>query len=140
MTFATVEDFEARHGEVEEAQAEIVETLLGDASDLIVAEVEGSEAEWATDEEVDPPQTVTAVCVRVAYRAWSNPDALARSEIDDIAAWYRAMGPDALFLTDLERRALRRIAGLGGSFRATTLVSPYSGDEVSDLEFAEFQP
>lgn len=128
---AELSDFEARHGDVDDEDR--VSVLLGDASALILAEVDGSEAEWveaaiAEASGFEFPQEIVSVCVEVAYRAWSNPDALARAEVGDVSTYWRSgLPPDAIYLTDRERRVIHRGAGTS-SFRAVTLASPYPPD------------
>lgn len=129
MALATVEEFAARH-ELDDADEELVEALLADASAVVLAEVAGSSAEWVTrageDEPPRPPKVVVSVTIEVAYRAFSNPDALAQARVADIAHSWRAEIADALYLTKEEKRRLRRAAGRS-SFRSMTMVTPYSG-------------
>lgn len=132
MAFAKLADFTLRHGSVDSDEEDRVTALLTDASALIAAEVEGSEPAWLIDEDAAVPGLVVAVTVEAAYRAWANPDALGETRIADIGHAWRGQLPDALYLTAEEKRRVRRSAGIG-SFRAMTLVSPYSGDvEVMD--------
>jgi hypothetical protein len=131
--FATLDEFEARKGDVEADQEEIVSTLLVDATALIKAEAEGSTAEWVVGS--DPaPVLIKSICIEAAYRAWANPDALSQSSIADSSISYTRDGiPDALFLTAAEKRAVHRAAGSSAAL-SVTLVSPYSGDVEDDLE------
>jgi len=92
---------------------------------MILSEVSGSTAGWVTDEDQEAPPVVAGICVSVAYRAWSNPDALSSASLGEhTQAWADRTG-EALRLTDGERRILEREAGLG-SFQSVTLESPYS--------------
>lgn len=140
MAFADLEAFEARHGDVPDDQEEIVETLLGDASALILSEVGGSDQAWVVDAESDnppdAPAAVVAVTIAAAYRAWRNPDALAASGLGAASSEYGGRrDADALFLTERECKVVRR-AAKRSSFRTSTLVSPYSGDDDEiDLDF-----
>lgn len=124
MALAENKDFEARHGAADDR----VEHLLADASALIAEEVVGSTAGWARGEkEAEVPATVTAICVEMAYRAWSNPDALSSESLGQhTQAWADRSG-EAMRVTKAERRVIRRAAGLG-TFQSSTLASPYSGD------------
>lgn len=133
-SFASLEDFVERKGPVSEEEEPAVLALLADASALILDEVSGSTATWVT-ESGDVPHSVKAICVAVAYRAWSNPDGLSQSSIADSSLSYAGARPDALYLTDDEKRILDRAAGTS-SVVSVTLVSPYSGDsEISALDF-----
>jgi hypothetical protein len=124
MALAKNSDFEARHGATDER----VEHLLDDASALILEEAVGSTTGWARGEEdAGVPPSVKAVCVEIAYRAWSNPDALSSESLGQhTQAWADRSG-EAMRMTKAERRLIRRAAGLG-SFQTSTLASPYSGD------------
>jgi hypothetical protein len=130
MALADKKDFEARYG----AGDERTEPLLEDASALILSEVSGATAEWATV--ADPkevPAIVKAICVEVAYRAWSNPDSLSSEQLGEhTQAWADRSG-QALRLTDAERRILER-EGAISSLVSVTLESPYAGPPIeSDL-------
>lgn len=130
MALASKEDFEARHG----AGDDRIEALLADASSLILNEVEGSAAAWASTEETEDvtvPDVVVGVCVAIAYRAWSNPDALSSEQLGaHTQAWADRSG-EALQITKAERRIVKRAANRS-SFRAATLATPYSGDGEGD--------
>lgn len=130
MALATVEQFEERHGPADD----FVEPLLEDASALILDEVSGSEETWVTDEEEAVPAKVVAVCVAVAFRAWRNPEALSQEALGAHSMAWRQTAEEALYLTDRERRTVRRAAGRG-SFTAQTMESPYSGDVEDSLDF-----
>lgn len=125
MPLATKQDFEARYGQADDR----VEPLLEDASALILSEVSGSEADWVTETDPEPeavPGIVKAICVGLAYRAWSNPDALSSESLGEHAhAWADRSG-QALRLTDAECRILEREAGIS-SLVSVTLESPYAG-------------
>lgn len=133
MAFATVEEVATRAGEqFTEDETQTVELLLDAATELIRNEVEGSDQPWVTNDAAEVPAAVRNVCIEVTYRAWSNPDALARAEVGDVSAYYRpGAAPDALWLTDRERRIVQR-AAKRSAFRAVTLESPYSGPADED--------
>lgn len=122
MALASKADFEERHGATDER----VEPLLDDASSLILTEVESSEAEWVTEEEPKSvPAIVTAICVEVAYRAWSNPDALSSESLGAYTqAWQNRSG-SVFYLTKAEKRMLRRAADVS-SVRSVILETPYT--------------
>ena len=135
-SFADIEAFKARHGDVHEGEHALVETLLVDASALIRDQLAGANRDWIpADAEIEVPRAVETVTVAVAYRAWTNPDAVSREGLADVAVSYSTGGPDAIYLTKRERRTVRRAAGLG-SFASLTLTSPFSGPrEPSALDF-----
>ena len=127
MALAKLTDYEARHGEVPAGRQGVVTTLLDDASSLILDVVEGSEEPWALEEEgAEVPNSVVAVCVAVAFRAFTNPNALSRQALGAASFTFKGDQPDATFLTDREVRLLQK-AARRSRFQAVTLESPYSG-------------
>lgn len=130
MALATIEDFEARHGEVSDKR-DRVEVLLGDASAFILAAVDGSTEPWAMeDDDADIPADVVAICVQVAFRAWHNPLGIAREQLGEAAVTYRGDDqPDVLRLTRAERATLRRAAGLakGGVLGSVGVETSFAG-------------
>lgn len=126
MAYATYEEFAARHGANPNDQ-DTIEAILDDATALIASEVDGSEETWV-DESSTAPDAVKAVTITVAYRAYSNPDALAQREVGDVRAWWRGEEIDALYLTSRDKRTVRKAAARS-SFQSTPLVSPFSGDD-----------
>lgn len=134
MPLAELDDYEDRHGDVDSADVEVVETLLADASSLILDVAEGSEEPWALEEEsATVPGSVVAVCVAAAYRAFTNPNALSRQALGMASYTFKGDIPDAMYLTDREVRLVRK-AGRRSTFQAVTLESPYSGDTEDDNE------
>lgn len=137
MALATLSDYETRKGDVPDSQESIVEALLDDASALILDNA-GSGAEWleadAEEEDHGIPRSITAVCVAVAHRAFTNPTAVASKALGSASYTYKGDEPDALYLTDREIRTIHN-ASSRSSFRSITLVTPYSGDdeEANDL-------
>jgi hypothetical protein len=134
LSLATVENFEARHGEVSVADEEIVQTLLDDAGALIAAEV-GDVVTWDADPdegETATPQVVIAVCVGAAFRAWKNPAGVRSEQLGQASVSYSESG-HGVWLTDRDLRTIRKAAGLG-TFRAATLESPYSGPGTTEPE------
>lgn len=125
---ATPDDFEARHGAADGR----VGALLEDASAFILDEADGSEEEWVVED--DPatiPPSIVAICVEVAYRAWSNPEALSSEALGEYTkAWQNRTGA-VLYLTKDEIRRVSKAAGLS-SFTEVTLESPYSGPSVEN--------
>lgn len=135
MALAELTDYEARHGEVPDDRQSVVSTLLEDASSLILDAVEGSEEPWALEEEgAEVPNSVIAVCVAVAFRAYTNPNALSRQALGAASYTYKGDLPDAIFLTDREVRLLQK-AARRSRFQAVTLESPYSGPSSDSTIF-----
>lgn len=139
-TLANITDFEARHGELSGDDKAIVEALLTDAASLIETELSGSEAVWLTEDSDDVPAAVKAVCVQIAYRAWANPDSVAREELGQVAQTFRGTDQaDALWLTKNEAKMVRRAAGFS-SVRSVQVETPYSGDPLSEVSPLDFWP
>lgn len=142
MTLATAEDFQARHGLLGEDDLERVEALLEDATNFIRGEAAGSSAAWVADDAADDvsvPPIVKTICVQVAYRAWRNPDAVAREEIGEIARTYRGgHESDALWLTKNEMRMIRKAANQA-TVRSIPVETPYAGptDGPPDFTWAD---
>ncbi len=137
-TLATTEDFEVRHGPLAGDEADKVEALLEDASALIGLELVGTEVAWLEEnsEEI-VPAGVMAVCIQVAYRAWANPDSVAREELGAVARTYRGTDQsDALWLTQNEARLLRKAVG-ASSITSIPVETPFSGDpeEIHPMDF-----
>lgn len=137
LMLATTDDFELRHGPLAEDEEKQVEALLTDASALIETELGELPEGWGKS---DPgiPAIVTAICVQVVYRAWSNPDGIASEMLGEASRTYRGNNPaDALWLTENEKRLIRKAAAKP---RVTSIPveTPYSGDpdELSPLDFS----
>lgn len=110
------------------------EALLVDASELIRDE---AEEDWvdANDELKDVPRRVEKVCLAVAYRAFTNPEALTQRSIGDSSKAYdrtRREGGEAVYLTEVEKDAIHKAAAKS-SFTAVTMVSPWSGTSTESL-------
>ena len=142
MALATANDFELRHGPLSGEELEQVEALLDDASGLIELELTGSQAEWLTEDSKEAvPAAVKAVCIQITYRAWSNPDGIAREELGEAARTYRGTDlADVLWLTKNEAKLIRRAAGKS-LVTSIPVETPYSGDpyEPSPLDFLPFE-
>lgn len=136
---AEIKDFELRHGPVADSEQPQVTALLGDASALVEAEIGELPDDW-TGNDADVPAIVKAVCVQVAYRAWSNPDGIAREELGEVSRAYRGGGDaDALWLTENEKRLIRRAAGKP-RITSIPLETSYAGDPRGDLSPLDFLP
>jgi hypothetical protein len=138
MAFATTIDFEVRHGPLTGDEEGRVEALLEDAEGLIHVELSGSGAKWLEEgSEEGVPAAVKAVCLQVAYRAWSNSDGVAREELGAAARTYRGTDQaDVLWLTKAEARMLRKAASVS-AVTSIQVETSYSGDpeERSPLDF-----
>ncbi|HYH54020.1 MAG TPA: hypothetical protein VD761_07810 [Solirubrobacterales bacterium] len=114
----------------------MVDTLLGDASDLILRAVSGSDAEWITDEKVGVPRSVIFTCVAAVRREFQAGDGIAREQLGEYSISYRANGPTNLELTPNERRVVRSAAGLS-SAKSVALESPFTETRAPvDMDFS----
>jgi len=131
---ASLQEFSARLGYTPEGvEAERAEALLDEASELIRDE---AGEDWVDSDSGLGlvPRRVVKICLAVAYRAFVNPEALTQRGIGDSNKSYdrtRREGGEAVYLTEAERKAIRRAAG-ASTFTAVTLTSPYSGEGVVD--------
>jgi hypothetical protein len=133
---AKASDYEARFGQLSDEEMLLVETLLGDASELILEAISESSATWRTDEDAEVPRAVIYTCVSVVRREFQGGSGVSREQLGEYAISYRTNGPINLELTAHERRVVRRAAGLS-SARAVELESPFSGQPVlSDMDFS----
>jgi hypothetical protein len=134
---ATVEEFQARHGLLADGDLEVVEALLDDATNFIRGEAVGSEADWAQDDAPDDavaPPIVRTICIQAAYRAWRNPDGVAREEIGEIARTFRGgHESDAMWLTKNEMRMIRKAANRS-TVRSIPVETPYAGPAESPYD------
>lgn len=109
----SLDDFALRLGGIAAADEDRAQAALTDASALIRAEA--GDEDWVDDdgglEEV--PDVVVAVCVAVAIRAFRNPDGVRQEQIGNYSVAY-ADTSTAVFLTEGERRVIRRAVGLTG--------------------------
>ena len=121
--FATIEDYEARYGEVEDRDR--VETLLGDATAFIEAQPGFSYDAG----DFTQAANLTRICCSVVYRSLSAGDLAGVSSYSQGGVGYSASvtlsNPSGdFYLTASEKRSL----GIGrGRIGATC---PYSGEAV----------
>lgn len=119
MALVSVTEFEARLGRsLSGAEMARAEAVLDDASAIVLSE---GDSTW-TDATV--PGAVAAVLLTAARRAFDNPDGAGQKSTGDVSVSYRQVG-----LARAELKIIRRAAGR--SSISTTLVSPYSGDDIS---------
>lgn len=117
------------------AEADRASGLLVEASELIRDE---AGMDWVTVDQTaldGVPRRVEKICLAVTYRAFTNPEALGQRSIGDSSKSYdraRVPGGEAVYLTESEKRAVKKAAG-GSTFAAVTLTSPYSGDAVESV-------
>lgn len=107
---------------------------LVEASELIRDEAGVTWLNETGDAVVDVPAIVERVCLAAAYRGFDNGRALSQRALgDDSKSWDRAgvEGGAQVYLTPTEKRRVRKAAG-GSTFQAVTMVSPYSGDDVTE--------
>lgn len=109
----SLEDFAVRVGGIAAADEERAQACLDDASALIRNEAQTT---WVDDEGAlseTIPDAVVTTTYAVAIRAYRNPEGLRAEAVGDYSVTY-ADGSTSVFLTDAERRTIRRAAGLGG--------------------------
>jgi hypothetical protein len=139
MALADKSDFEVRHGPLASDEEERVEALLEDAEALVELELGVFPEAWV-GEPSEVPAAVKAVCIQVAYRAWENPDSVAREQLGEVARTYRGTDQaDALWLTKNEAKLVRRAAGKS-SLTSIPVETPYSGDPDSQASPLDFWP
>lgn len=109
----SLDDFALRVGGISAADEDRAQAALDDASALIRAEA-GTET-WVDDDGAleAVPDVIVAVCVAAAIRAFRNPDGVRTESIGTYSVAY-ADTSTAVFLTEGERRIIRRAAGLTG--------------------------
>lgn len=80
LTFATVEEFAARHPDLTDAERDQARLLLEDATALMLARLEWSEVPHHPHRQ---HLTLRLVCLRIAERVWANPGGLTSEVIGD---------------------------------------------------------
>jgi hypothetical protein len=113
---ATLEEFSDRvPGSIDQADSARAQANLVDASALIRAE---AGEEW----DDGAPDSVKAICMAVAKRAFLNPDGINSMSVDGHSATFATGSPD-VYLTAAERRAVRRAAGATSVWTLSTTRS-----------------
>ncbi len=80
------------------------------------------------------PFRVRQIALSVAYRAFTNPEALTQRTIGDSSKSFdraKREGGEAVYLTEAEEKAIQKASGTSG-MTVVTQVSPYSGDSLLD--------
>lgn len=109
----SLEDFALRVGGIDAADEDRAQAALDDASALVRADACGEDWVDDDDELEDVPGVVTAIVIAVAIRAWRNPDGVRSETIGNYSVAYGDTST-AVFLTEGERRLIRRAAGCTG--------------------------
>lgn len=110
---------------------------LVEASELIRDEAGITWLNDAGSAVVGVPAIVERICLSAAYRGFDNARALSQRSIgDDSKSWDRAgvEGGAQVYLTPTEKQRVRKAAG-GSTFASVTMVSPYSGDAASAVDY-----
>lgn len=130
MSIATVDQLAARvPGGIAAADEDRAQAVLDDVSTLINAEAEGA---WDSD---TPPDVVVTICLAASRRAWVNPD----GKVSETIGGYSYRVPDAtatgVFLTDDEKRMIRKAAGVAEAGVATVTLNPdFTGTDYIYLD------
>lgn len=117
----------------EDEEADRAEHILSEASDLIR---DTGGVDWVDDNGVlsGVPRRVAQICVAVAYRAFTNPEALSQRTIGDSSKSFdraKREGGEAVYLTEAEEKAVQKAAGTSGMV-SVTLISPYDNGTLLD--------
>ena len=109
----SLDDFALRLGGLAESDEDRAQACLDDASALVRAEAGGED--WVDTEGAleAVPDVIVAVCVAAAMRAFRNPEGVRTESIGTYSVAY-ADTSTAVFLTEGERRIIRRAAGISG--------------------------
>lgn len=109
----SLEDFALRLGGISASDEERAQAVLDDASALVRAEA--GDEDWVDDDNTleEVPGVIAAITVAVAIRAYRNPDGVRQESIGTYSVAY-ADTSTAVFLTEGERRMIRRAVGLSG--------------------------
>lgn len=123
---ASIEALEARLGHsLEGVELGRAQAALDDASALIRSEA-------GSDFDGEVPDVVASICLAVAYRAFRNPDGTTQTSIGDVSISFKREGVGgAVWLSQAERRAIRKAAGLA-SAQTVVLTTPYIGESKQD--------
>lgn len=105
-------DFALRVGGISAADEDRAQAALDDASALVRAEA-GENWVDAEDALEDVPDLIVTIVVAVAIRAFRNPEGVRSETIGNYSVAY-ADSSTAVFLTEGERRLIRRAGGRTG--------------------------
>lgn len=98
---------------------------IDDASALVRGE---AGEDWVDDhdEPEEVPELIQAIVLQVAYRAYRNPEGVFSTQVGDVQVSYGREGHGgAIFLTDDEKKALRRAMGRS-AVSSIQLETPYA--------------
>jgi hypothetical protein len=109
----SLDDFALRLGGIDAADEDRAQAVLDDASALVRADACGEDWVDDDDELEEVPDVIVAIVVAVAVRAYRNPDGVRSESIGTYSVAY-ADSSTAVFLTEGERRLIRRAAGCTG--------------------------
>jgi hypothetical protein len=109
----SLEDFALRVGGIDAADEDRAQAALDDASALVRADACGEDWVDDNDELEEVPGVITAIVIAVAVRAWRNPDGVRSETIGNYSVAYGDTST-AVFITEGERRLIRRAAGCTG--------------------------
>jgi hypothetical protein len=110
------------------------ESILFETSSLIRDVAETTWVNETTNALLPVPHRIRQIALSVAYRAFTNPEALSQRTIGDSSKSFDRAGLDggeAVYLTDAEEKAVQKAAGTSG-MTVVTLESPYSGGSLAD--------
>lgn len=108
----SLEDFALRVGGISAADEDRAQAALDDASALVRAEA-GENWVDADDAIEAVPDLIVTIAVAVAIRAFRNPEGVRSETIGNYSVAY-ADSSTAVFLTEGERRLIRRAGGRTG--------------------------
>lgn len=120
MPIVTVAELEKRiDGDIVGADAVArAEALLDDAEALVLAE---GDPEWDAD---TIPDRARSIIYQAAKREWTNPNGVSQTSVGDASVSYSRPGiQGSLYLTKVEQRTVRRLAGT--SFIPAQYEDPY---------------
>ncbi len=94
------------------------QALLDDVTTLVNAE---AQTEWT---DADAPDVVVTVCLAAARRAWSNYDGKIAETIGGYSYRVADTAATGVYLTEAEKRLVRRAAGIAEAGVTTVTLNP----------------
>lgn len=123
-SLASVDDLSSRiEGGIAVADEDRAQALLDDVSALIRAE---AETDWVDDSNAldSVPDVVVTICLSAARRAWQNPGGYVSETIGGYSYRVADGGTSGLYLTEEEKRLIRRASQLVDSGVASVELNP----------------